>query len=205
MLSAPGMRVHTDQNQRGSSEVSLLRDRLDAYWVAIELHMLMMAWIPVKRGLGAVRQRVDRVLWKAVIAVGKAGSGPADRTARLLESATDALDTVLIVLDDLGAQGHVTRHIRRMARRRILRLMQRIVELGELPLERWIATSQSRASWAKDLEDDAHKQPIPPEDAAAETRGEYTFDAVQRRGEEEAAALGLREPSPEATPPSTQA
>lgn len=204
MLSGPGMRIHSDQNKRGSSEVSFLRDRLDAYWVVVETHMLLTMWIPAIRGLGAARQRADRAMWKAVIAIGKAGNGPADRAQMLLETASDALDTVLIVLDDLAAQGHVTTRIRRMARRRITRLMQRLVDLSELSLDRWIGTSQSRASWARDLDPDAdnHQAPTSDEEAAAEARGEYTFDIVQRRGVEEAAAL-RRAGDPTATKPGT--
>lgn len=124
-----------------------LRERLDAYWAAIELHAVLGLWIPPKRGIGAARQRIDRAMSQAVMAVGKAANGPKPKSERLLERASDGLDTVLIILDDLTPQGHVTESLRAAARTWIFKLLARLTQLAELPLEQWAATSQPRSAW----------------------------------------------------------
>lgn len=184
------------KTQSPSTQPVFLRDRLDAYWTALELHMLLLAWIPAQRGLGAARQRIDRALSRAVLAVGKATLG---QTERWLDKARDALDTVLIALDDLTAIGRVSLPVRDQARDAILQLMMRLIELGELPLEEWVATSQPVA-----------EPPIPEGDAAAETAaigaergpGRAALIKVLRRRELEAAAMRR---APEAAPPSVAA
>lgn len=171
------MRNHQKHRKPSPEDVVPARERLDAYWATIELHTVLLIWIPAMRGLGAARRRLDRVLWRAVLAIGKAAGGPEHRVGRLLEDARDALDTVLITLDDLTPQGHVTEAIRNRARTRIFRLLARLDALEELPRDQWARSSQPRSAWAWDETGHSAPEAVADEVGEAGARG-YSLSAV---------------------------
>lgn len=188
VLWAPGMRTKPNHNPPASTQPYFLRDHVDAYWAAIEIHAVLMLSIPQQRGIGAARQRIDRCFSQAVLAVGKAANGREQHPARFLERAEDALDTVLIALDDMTALGHVSLALRENARTWIAELLGRLTELGALPINDWADTSKPRGAWAVAQVGAAAVAPVSL-DAAEGAAGKYSLGAVLSRCETEAAAL----------------
>lgn len=183
------MRNSKPTRSSSRTTLSFLRDRVDAYWAALDLHALILLWIPMRRGIGAARQRIDRALMAAVLAIGKATKGPDHRSRRWLDRADDALDTVLIALDDMTAGGHISCALRENAREAIILLMERLLELGGLPLDQWEATSEPRNAWVLKLTAADAVDPTSGEAPVEAAAADYAIATVVRRREAEAVAI----------------
>lgn len=179
--------THTKRRFPFTTDMVFPRDRVDAYWAANDVHSAIMVWIPMRRGIGAARQRINRAMSAAVLAIGKAANGPQPRAERGLERARDSIETTLIVLDNLAAQTDITEDVRDRARGRLVRLIARLEELATLPVEEWGKTSRPLEEWAWE------RSQVVDEAAAGEAREaaiENPLRALLARRAAEVAALG---------------